>query len=61
MSPSSVAAFARSMSGVVKGNTLGGTGRRHGEKRNLKEERERRIQKVIVDKTPDQLALPMPR
>jgi transposase len=30
-------------------------GRRHGEKRTLTEEQERHIQKLIVDKTPDQL------
>ena len=33
-------------------------GRRHGEKRNLTEEQERHIQKLIVDKPPDQLKFP---
>jgi transposase len=33
-------------------------GRHHGDKRNLAEEQERRIQKLIVDKTPDQLKFP---
>ncbi len=37
---------------------LGTRGRRHGEKRSLTEEQERRIQKLIVDKTPDQLKFP---
>lgn len=46
----------------VRGGTqeiaLGTRGRRHGEKRNLTEEQERHIQKLIVDKTPDQLKFP---
>jgi transposase len=33
-------------------------GRRHGEKRSLSEEQERHVQKLIVDKTPDQLKFP---
>ncbi len=37
---------------------LGTRGRRHGEKRSLTEEQERHIQKLIVDKTPDQLKFP---
>lgn len=37
---------------------LGTRGRRHGEKRSLTEEQERRVQKLIVDKTPDQLKFP---
>jgi transposase len=37
---------------------LGTRGRRHGEKRSLTEEQERRIQKLIIDKTPDQLKFP---
>ena len=37
---------------------LGTRGRRHGDKRTLSEEQERHIQKLIVDKTPDQLKFP---
>jgi transposase len=37
---------------------LGTRGRRHGEKRSLTDEQERRVQKLIVDKTPDQLKFP---
>jgi transposase len=37
---------------------LGIRGRRHGEKRSLTEEQERHVQKLIVDKTPDQLTFP---
>jgi len=37
---------------------LGTRGRRHGEKRTLTEEQEREVQKLIVDKTPDQLKFP---
>ena len=33
-------------------------GRRHGEKRRLDREQERSIQRMLVDKTPDQLKLP---
>jgi transposase len=44
--------------GGKKEIALGTRGRRHGEKRNLTEERERHIQKLIVDKTPDQLKFP---
>ena len=44
--------------GGKKEIALGTRGRRHGEKRRLTEERERHIQKLIVDKTPDQLKFP---
>jgi transposase len=37
---------------------LGTRGRRHGEKRTLSEEQERLIQKLMIDKTPDQLKFP---
>jgi transposase len=37
---------------------LGTRGRRHGEKRTLPEEQEREVQKLITDKTPDQLKFP---
>ena len=37
---------------------LGTRGRRHGQKRTLTEEQEREAQKLIVDKTPDQLKFP---
>lgn len=37
---------------------LGTRGRRHGEKRTLTAEQEREVQKLIVDKTPDQLKFP---
>jgi transposase len=44
--------------GGKKEIALGTRGRRHGEKRSLIEEQERHIQKLIVDKTPDQLKFP---
>ncbi len=44
--------------GGKKEITLGRRGRRHGEQRTLTEEQERHIQKLIVDKTPDQLKFP---
>lgn len=44
--------------GGKKEITLGARGRRQGEKRSLTEEQERHIQKLIVDKTPDQLKFP---
>ena len=46
------------MRGGKKEITLGTRGRRHGEKRSLTEEQERHVQKLIVDKTPDQLKFP---
>jgi transposase len=44
--------------GGKKALLLKARGRRHGEKRTLTEEQERHIQKLIVDKTPDQLKFP---
>ena len=44
--------------GGKKEIALGTRGRRHGEKRSLTEEQERHVQKLIVDKTPDQLKFP---
>ena len=44
--------------GGTKEIALGMRGRRHGEKRSLTEEQERHVQKLIVDKTPDQLKFP---
>lgn len=46
------------MRGGRKEIVLGKRGRRHGEQRTLTEEQERHIQKLIVDKTPDQLKFP---
>lgn len=42
----------------LEGLTLRRRGRSRGEKRQLTSEQERRIQKMLVDKTPDQLKLP---
>jgi transposase len=44
--------------GGKKDVLLGTRGRRHGEMRTLSEEQEREAQKLIVDKTPDQLKFP---
>lgn len=44
--------------GGKKEIALGTRGRRHGDKRSLTGEQERYIQKLIVDKTPDQLKFP---
>ncbi|WP_198017683.1 IS630 family transposase [Syntrophorhabdus aromaticivorans] len=46
------------LQGGKKEIILGTRGRRHGEKRTLTEEQEHHIQKLIVDKTPDQLRFP---
>lgn len=46
------------LKGGKKEITLGKRGRRHGEQRTLTDEQERHIQKLIVDKTPDQLRFP---
>ena len=50
--------WQRYVRGGRKDVLLGTRGRRHGEKRTLTEEQEREIQKLIVDKTPDQLKFP---
>jgi len=50
--------WQRYVRGGKKEIVLGTRGRRHGEKRSLTEEQERHIQKLIVDKTPDQLKFP---
>jgi transposase len=44
--------------GGKKDILLGTRGRRHGQKRTLTDEQEREAQKLIVDKTPDQLKFP---
>jgi transposase len=44
--------------GGKKEIVLGTRGRRHGEQRTLTDEQEQHIQKLIVDKTPDQLKFP---
>ena len=44
--------------GGKKDILLGTRGRRHGQKRTLTDEQEREVQKLIVDKTPDQLKFP---
>jgi transposase len=46
------------LQGGKKEILLGTRGRRHGEKRTLTEDQEAHIQKLIVDKTPDQLEFP---
>ncbi|WP_051408947.1 helix-turn-helix domain-containing protein [Syntrophorhabdus aromaticivorans] len=46
------------LQGGKKEIILGTRGRRHGEKRTLTEEQEHHIQKLIADKTPDQLRFP---
>lgn len=44
--------------GGKKDILLGTRGRRHGQKRTLTDEQEREAQKLIIDKTPDQLKFP---
>jgi transposase len=56
--PHSSTIWQKYVRGGKKEIALGTRGRRHGEKRSLTEEQERRIQKLIVDKTPDQLKFP---
>jgi len=46
------------VNGGKKEIILGTRGRRHGEQRTLTDEQEQHIQKLIVDKTPDQLRFP---
>lgn len=46
------------VNGGKKEIILGTRGRRHGEQRTLTEEQERQVQKLIADKTPDQLKFP---
>jgi transposase len=59
MSPSrSSTIWQKYVKGGKKEIALGTRGRRHGDKRSLSEEQERHIQKLIVDKTPDQLKFP---
>ena len=50
--------FQRYERGGRKEIQLRTRGRRHGEKRSLIQEQERHVQKLIIDKTPDQLKFP---
>lgn len=50
--------FQRYERGGRKEIQLRTRGRRHGEKRSLIQEQERQVQKLIIDKTPDQLKFP---
>src|SRR5208337_4498037 len=59
MSPSrSSTIWQKYVKGGKKQIILGTRGRRHGEKRSLTGEQEQHIQKLMVDKTPDQLKFP---
>lgn len=56
--PHASAIWQKYARGGKKEILLGTRGRRHGQKRTLTDEQEREAQKLIVDKTPDQLKFP---
>jgi transposase len=56
--PHASAIWQKYARGGKKEILLGKRGRRHGQKRALTDEQERETQKLIVDKTPDQLKFP---
>jgi transposase len=56
--PHASAIWQKYAKGGKKEILLGTRGRRHGQKRTLTDEQEQEVQKLIVDKTPDQLKFP---